>query len=819
MLFKSYFVDILLPLPLERLFTYCITEEEAEFLTPGMRVAVPFGKSKIYTGVVYRIHEEAPQAYEAKDIYQILDDAPLVCTRQLQFWEWIATYYMCSLGEVLRAAFPSVFLLESETVILPNPNFTDVEALSSEAYLLYEALQVKSQIEVALAIKILSKKNVFPVLKSMIALEAIRLKEEIYEQYQPKMVNYVRLSAAWQAPEKLQELLDFLSRSEKQRALVLGYFTLKAQKQENPITKKELLKSANISSAVCKGLENKGVLEVYQQQKDRVSFGDASLEIPILSTEQDQAYKEIRDSFTSKDVCLFHGVTGSGKTEIYVHLIQEIIEKGEQVLFLVPEIALTTQLIFRLQKFFGDALSVYHSKYSQNERAEVWHRIQEGSDKAKIILGTRSATLLPFKKLGLIVVDEEHEGSYKQFDPAPRYNARDAAIVLAKMHKANIVLGSATPSIESFYNAKIGKYALVSLQRRFGNVQMPKIELVDIKEKHRKKQMTGHFSNTLLKEIQEALDLKEQIILFQNRRGFAPMLECKTCGIAPECPNCDVSLTEHQYKKELRCHYCGYNRAIPRQCDACGSTDLSSKGFGTEQIEQELLGLFPEHKIGRLDLDTTRGKYGYAKIIEAFQQGEIDVLVGTQMLSKGLDFSNVTLVGVLNADNMLNFPDFRAHERSFQMLTQVSGRAGRSKKQGRVLIQTFNPYHQILQQVTTNSYEQMYGEQLTERRNFHYPPHYRLIQITLKHKDFNLLNDGAEWLGKSLTNSFGKNLLGPTVPSVGRVRNMYIKQLLIKIPPKQSIKATKDLIKKIRVMYESIGRFRSIRMSVDVDVQ
>ncbi len=816
MLFKPYFVDILLPIPLERQFTYSITEEEYGFLQIGMRVAVPFGKSKIYTGIVYKLHEDEPLAYDAKDIYQILDETPVLNTTQLKHWEWIATYYMCSLGEVLKAAFPSVFLLESETIVLSNPNFEEADNLSNDAYLIYEALQTQSQITISQVVNILSKKKVFPILKNMMDINAVSLKEEIYEQYQPKLETYIKLTDKWDTSEKLKELLLLLSRSEKQRKLVLQYFTLKAQKKA-PIKKKELLETAEISTSVCKGLEKKGILEAYHIQVDRISFDEASQQIPTLSVEQNTALIEIKTLFQKIDVCLFHGVTGSGKTEIYVHLIQEIIEQEKQVLFLVPEIALTTQLIIRLQKFFGDELSVYHSKYSQNERAEIWHHILNGHEKAKIILGTRSATLLPFKNLGLIIVDEEHEASYKQFDPAPRYNARDAAIVLSKMHKANILLGSATPSLESFYNTKQGKYGLVTLDRRYGNVQMPKIHLVDIKEKHRKRQMSGHFSDTLLTEIKQALELKEQVILFQNRRGFAPLIECETCGVTPQCLNCDVSLTEHKFKQELRCHYCGYHRAIPKQCDACGGTDLSSKGFGTEQIEQELLNLFPTHNIGRLDLDTTRGKYGYQKIIGAFQNQEIDILVGTQMLSKGLDFKNVTLVGVLNADNMLNFPDYRAHERSFQMLTQVSGRAGRNTKQGKVLIQTFNPYHQILQQVTTNSYQQMYGEQITDRRNFFYPPYFRIIQITLKHKDFNLLNDGADWIGKSLKNSFGKNLLGPTAPSVSRVRNLYIKQLIVKIPPKQSVPATKEYLKKVRKMFDSIGKFKAIRINIDVD--
>ncbi len=817
MLFKPYFVDVILPIPLERQFTYRITEEEFSFLKKGMRVAVPFGKSKIYTAVVYHLHENEPQIYEAKDIYQILDDTPVLTAKQLTHWEWIAKYYMCSLGELLKAAFPSVFLLESETVVFANPNFSDVDLLPEDGYLIYEALQKQSQLSIAQVVQILSKKKVFPILKELMVLEAIHLKEEIYEQYQPKMVAYIRLAAQWESKEKLQELLLLLSRSEKQRSLVLHYFTLKAKNDTLPIKKKDLLQAAEISAAVCKGLEKKGIFEIYELQTDRVSFEEASQVIPNLSEDQNTALQEIKTCFTKQDVCLFYGVTGSGKTEVYAHLIQSTLEKGQQVLFLVPEIALTTQLIVRLQRFFGDDLSVYHSKYSQNERAEVWNHVMKGSDKAKIILGTRSATLLPFVNLGLVIVDEEHEASYKQFDPAPRYNARDTAIVLAKIHKSPILLGSATPSLESFYNTKNKKYGLVSLKRRFGNVQMPKIHLVDIKDKHKKKLMTGHFSDTLLTAIKETLELGEQVILFQNRRGFAPLLECETCGVTPQCSNCDVSLTEHKFKQELRCHYCGYHRAIPLQCDACGSSDLNSKGFGTEQIEQELLTLFPKHNIGRLDLDTTRGKYGYQKIIEAFQLNEIDILVGTQMLSKGLDFKNVSLVGVLNADNMLNFPDYRAHERSFQMLTQVSGRSGRSKKQGHVLIQTFNPYHQILQQVTTHSYEEMYAEQITDRRNFFYPPYYRIIQITLKHKDFNLLNEGADWLGKSLKNSFGKNLLGPTAPSVSRVRNQYIKQLIIKIPPKQSVPATKEYLKKVKTMFDSIGKFKAIRVNIDVD--
>jgi primosomal protein N' (replication factor Y) len=578
-----------------------------------------------------------------------------------------------------------------------------------------------------------------------------------------------------------------------------------------------LQKKANVTSAVIKALTEKNIFEIYHIQTDRITFDKDTNPLKELSEEQSVALSEIHDSFQKNDVTLFHGVTSSGKTEIFAHLIEEVLAAGKQVLYLMPEIALTTQIISRLQHFFGDKISVFHSKYSVNERVEVWNNVLENKTKAQVILGARSSLLLPYSNLGLIVVDEEHETSYKQFDPAPRYHARDAAIVLANMHKASVLLGSATPSVESFYNAKQKKYGYVALNRRFGNVLLPEIELIDIKEKHRKKQMNGHFSDRLLTMIQDALNEKEQVILFQNRRGFSPVVECTTCGVAPQCPNCDVSLTYHKFRNELRCHYCGYHRSLPKVCPACENPTLDTKGFGTEQIELELESLFPDFKVGRMDFDTTKGKYGYHKIIDAFQSREIDILVGTQMLSKGLDFNNVSLVGILNADNMLNFPDFRAHERSYQLMVQVSGRAGRAKKRGKVGIQTFNPYHQILQQVTTNDYEKMYFDQLNERYQFHYPPIVRLIKITLKHKDFNKVDKAAIWLGKSLTNSFKENILGPTSPSVSRIRNQHLKTILIKLPTDKSIKQSKDIIHKIMDSFQSIAEFRSVRLVLDVD--
>jgi len=811
----SYFIDVILPIPIQKTFTYSITKDEANFLQKGMRVAVSFGKTKMYTGLVFNIHQIAPTLYEAKEIHQILDEAPLVNEEQLKHWQWVSDYYMCSLGDVYRAALPSAFLLESETVLTKNEQEIDQSILLDDEFLIYEALQYQSQLTIHQVVTILGKKKVMPIVNSLLEKSVIRIQEEIYEQYKPKLVKYVRLHANYATDTSLETLLESLSRAKKQREAVLSFFQLSANKK--PIKAKDLEIQANVSSTILKSLVYKNIFEFYHIQIDRISFKGTTNNLKQLNEFQELALKEIKETFTTKDVTLLHGITSSGKTEVYAKLIQEVLDAGKQVLFLLPEIALTTQIITRLQMYFGNQISVFHSKYSMNERVEVWKNVLENKSKAGIILGARSALFLPFSNLGLIVVDEEHETSYKQFDPSPRYNARDAAIVLAKLHDAKILLGSATPSLESYFNAAQKKYGLVALNRRHGNVQLPKIELIDIKEKQRKKEMKGYFSDRMLLLIQEALDAKEQVILFQNRRGYSPVVECKTCGISPECPNCDVTLTFHKYKHELRCHYCNYQRAMPNSCGACGSNTLDTKGFGTEQIEMELKVLFPDFKIGRMDLDTTRGKYGYQKIIGAFESKEIDVLVGTQMLSKGLDFENVSLVGILNADTMLNFPDFRAHERAYQMMVQVSGRAGRSKKQGNVAIQTYNPNHQILQQVSTTSYAEMYKEQLQDRWEYKYPPYYRLIKITLTHRDYNKVDKGINWLAKAFQQSFGEYVLGPTAPAVSRIRNRYIKNLVIKVPPKQSLANTKNQITKIKNTFEAVSDFRPIRFIIDVD--
>ena len=812
------FIDVILPIPLEKHFTYQVTEAEANFLKVGMRVSVPFGKSKIYTALVLQKHNNPPQIYEAKDIHQILDDAPIVTSIQLKHWDWMAKYYMCTVGEVMRAALPSAFILESETIITRNTEvILNDEELKDDEFLVYEALHHQSSLKIQELMDILDKKNVLPIIKRLIDKNVISVQEEIYEKYKPKLVRYVKLNSKYSSESNLKLLLDELSRAPKQREVVMNLFSISA-KTKKPVKVSDLSKESDVSSAIIKTLIDKGIFDDYYIQTDRVQYlGGDNEDSKQLNHHQQNALEAINQSFETHDITLLHGVTSSGKTEIYVKLIEEAIIKGKQVLYLLPEIALTTQLVSRLQEYFGEKVAVFHSRYSSHERVEVWNNVLNNSAKAQIVLGARSSVLLPFKNLGLVIVDEEHEPSYKQFDPAPRYHARDTAIVLANMFKVKTLLGSATPSLESYYNAKQGKYGLVELHHRYNNVLMPDIELVDLKDKHKRKRMQGHFSDRLIEEITEALKEKQQIILFQNRRGFSPIVECNTCGHSPQCPNCDVSLTFHQFKNELRCHYCGYHIAMQQQCMACGSTELDSKGFGTEQVEEEVKHLFPEAKVARMDLDSTRGKHGYEKIINSFEEQQIDILVGTQMLTKGLDFRNVKLVGIMNADNMLNFPDFRAHERSFQLMLQVAGRAGRTDVRGKVLIQTYNPYHQILKQVSTNNYVEMFNEQMNERHNYKYPPIYRLIKITLRHKDFQKVNTSADWYARSLRQVFDNFVLGPEYPPVSRIRNQFHKNILVKIPPSQSLSKTKEAIIKINNSFISVKEFRAVRVILNVD--
>lgn len=813
----SFFAEVILPLSLAKTFTYSISEAEFHFIKKGMRVTVPFGKNKIYTALVVDLHQNEPQLYQAKEIHQILDELPIVNEIQIEHWQWIASYYMCAIGDVYRGAMPSALLLESETIIAKKAEvYLEANQLSDEEYLVYQALQHQSSLKVQDIMSILNKKNVFPILQKLIDRNILVLQEEVVEIYKPKLVRYIKLHADYTSDEALNQLLNNL-KGAKQTEILLQYFQLNAS-EKKPISVKLLTETANASATVVKALIDKNIFEAYYIQEDRVNFhGKIKDDALQLSEVQQNTFDEIQKQLVSKDVCLLHGVTSSGKTEIYIQLIESYLKQGKQILYLLPEIALTTQLVSRLRSYFGNKIAVYHSKYSNNERVEVWRQVQEVSEKAQIVIGARSALFLPFSNLGFIIVDEEHEQTFKQQDPSPRYHARDAAIVLASKHHSKVLLGSATPSIETYFNVQSGKFGLAEISERYGKVQLPEIGLVDLKDKYFRKQMTGHFSDTLIEEIASALSLNEQVILFQNRRGYSPVVECMTCGHVPQCPQCDVSLTYHKHKNQLRCHYCGYSMANPTHCHSCSSVDLTTKGFGTEQIQQELMHLFPNAKIGRMDQDTTRGKFGFERIIDSFKNREVDILVGTQMLAKGLDFDNVSLVGIMNADNMLYHPDFRAFERSFQMMTQVSGRSGRAEKRGKVIIQTYNPNHNTIQQVTRNDYLGMYTEQLYERQIYQYPPYFRLIKLTLKHRDFDKLKEGSMWLYQVMQQNLKIPVLGPEEPPISRIRNEYIRTILVKIPQNQPLQGTKKTIQKILDSFDTVSQFRAVKIAVNVD--
>lgn len=810
-----FYIDVILPLAVKNTYTYLIDEQQYTKIKPGIRVAVEFGSKKIYSALVYKLHQVKPKNYNPKPIHHILDDFPLVTAIQLKHWEWIAEYYMCTLGEVYKAAIPSSLLLQSETIVLKNSNFNADEELNSDEFLIIEALEYNKQLPIDVISTLIDRKNVLPVLSKLIAKNAISLREEINEVYKPKLEKYLQLHPKWQQEAKLEEVFSLVQRANKQYEVLLKFFSLQAETKKN-LKFKQLTLYANCSSSLINTMVDKEIFEVYYLQVDRVNFADDTVKTKELSDIQSVALSEIKKFFNNKDVVLLKGVTGSGKTELYVKLIDEQLKLGKQVLYLLPEIALTTQIILRLKKYFGNSIAVYHSKYSLNERVEVWNNVLNNSERARLIIGVRSSVLLPFQQLGLIIVDEEHEPSYKQHEPAPRYHARDAAIILASYYKANVLLGTATPSVESYYNVQQKKYQLVTLDNRYGAVLMPNIKLIDLKEAYRKKKMKGHFSNQLINAIQNVLENKEQVILFQNRRGFSPVIACKICGVTPQCVQCDVSLTYHKLSDELKCHYCDYTQKQTSTCVACGSSEIAYLGLGTEQVENEIQELFPKASVARMDFDTTKGKYSYEKLLEQFQNHEIDILVGTQMLSKGLDFSNVSLVGVLNADNLLNFPDYRAHERSFQLLAQVAGRSGRTK-QGNVLIQTYAINHPIIHQVLLNDYEAMCEEQIKERQLFKYPPFYKIIEITLKHKNKITLEQGAIWFGTALKNAFGANVLGPSSPIIAKIRNKYIKVILLKIPTDQSLKKTKIAVNQLQTAFQSIPNYRSIQLILDVD--
>lgn len=808
-------------MPLPQLFTYSVPPEFSGMASPGKRVIVQFGQKKLYSAIVSGFVDSAPANYQVKDILDVLDDEPVVNSFQLDFWKWIAGYYMCTEGEVYKAAIPSGLKLESETRVVYNEEFVETEKLSKNEMAVLDLLGQKNILTVSDIGKVISGKSPISVINSLLSKNALYLEENLAESYKPKTVTYIRLANSYSLDhEKLHVVFDDLARAKKQLEGFMKFIQISEvlnKKIPNIISKKQLVEESGVSAAVIKSLVVKGFLEEYEKTVDRLPGETVNVnELKELSEHQEKAISEIRTGFQDKQVCLLHGVTSSGKTELYIHLIKEYIEQGKQVLYLLPEIALTAQIINRLKSVFGNDVGVYHSKFSDAERVEIYRDILH-QKKYKIILGVRSSVFLPFSNLGLIIVDEEHENSFKQYDPAPRYNARDAAVVLAQLHNSKVLLGTATPSVESYFNAINNKYFLVSLDRRHLEIKLPEIIIVNTKYERKRRKMHSHFSETLLNHIGEALENKEQVILFQNRRGFSPFVECSVCGWVPKCNHCDVSLTYHKGINSLVCHYCGYSVPLIGKCGACGSLSIETKGFGTEKIEDEIKIFFPEARIARMDTDSTRAKKSFDKIIGEFEQRNIDILVGTQMVTKGLDFDHVSLVGILNADNLLNFPDFRAFERSFQLMAQVSGRAGRKHRQGKVIIQTANPEHAIIKQVIENDYKGMYKDQLLDRRNFRYPPFYRLIKITLKHKNKQTLDAGAVQFGKLLRSVFGSRILGPEDPVINRIQNWYLKTILIKIErEKAGLKAKELIFQKIEILRLQPG-YKSMIVSIDVD--
>lgn len=822
----TYFVDVILPLSIPNTYTYRVPFELNEEISPGKRVIVPFGKSKYYTAIVQKVHEEIPKNYQAKYIETILDQYPIVTPHQFRLWDWISEYYMADLGDVMNAALPANFKLASETKICLHPEFDgEIEQLKDNDLKIIEALQLREELSVMDIAEILGIKTVQPIIKRLIDSRVAVVTEEVTSKYRPKYLTFVQVSENIKSEEELSDLLNELEeskRNEKQVAALLRVIDQCrwSEKGQIPALKKDIV-SETVSESSLMTLAKKGILDIFMGEVSRLGENeDGQTDTKGLSPAQSKAYDEIKSSLQEKDVVLLHGVTSSGKTEIYVQLIKEVLEKGQQVLFLLPEIALTTQLISRLKSYFGDLVGVYHSRFNQNERIEIWNKVLSNSpEQFRIILGARSSLFLPFRDLGLVIVDEEHENSFKQYDPAPRYNARDTSMVLAKLHNCPVILGSATPAIESYYNAEEGRYGLVTIKERFGGVQLPEILCADLEKETKKKTMQAHFSSFLVEQMQETLDNKQQIILFQNRRGYTPLWSCEMCGWTPQCKNCDVSLTYHKSSNVLKCHYCGYFISPPASCGGCGSRRLKMIGFGTEKIEDDLATIFPKAHVKRMDLDTTRAKNAYQNIISDFESGDIDILIGTQMVSKGLDFDNVGLVGILSADQMLNFPDFRAFERSYHLMSQVAGRAGRKGPRGKVVIQAFDPNHWVIQKVMEHDYLGLYKQEIIERRNFHYPPFYRIVILKMKHKKRETLEIGAAYLANSLKEIFNDRVLGPEVPIIGRVRNQYLKNITIKFEREASAKKVKDIILEKIDNFHSNHDFRSVRVDIDVDPQ
>jgi primosomal protein N' (replication factor Y) (superfamily II helicase) len=759
---ENHFADIILPLAVKGTFTYSIPEELNGKISQGSRVLVQFGNRKLYSGIVYKIHDESPSAINIRPVSIVLDPVPVVNEIQLKLWLWISEYYLCSVGEVMKAALPSDMCLEGVTEV-PVP-----------------------------------------------------------EKYRPREETFIKLASDF-TDDELNKILDKLAKAPIQFKILTDYISLSGyadSKLNRPVKKSVLLRQAQSSPGSIDGLIRKRILSLLSLVTGRLSNTESLAEpLKVLTKEQHTAFNAIHSIFMEKEIALLHGITSSGKTEIYIHLIEEQLKQGRQVLYLLPEIALTTQIIQRLQKHFSEVTGIYHSRFSNPERVEIWNRVAglDPGKEYKLIIGARSALFLPFSDLGLVIVDEEHDGSYKQHDPAPRYHARDSAIILAGLHKAKTILGSASPSIESYNNALSGKYGLVDLKERYGLIKLPEIILANSREAYRKKLMVSHFTPQLLEAMDEALGKNEQVILFQNRRGFSPYIECPECGWIPKCIQCAVSLTYHKGVGRMVCHYCGFSTTIPSQCGNCQSPGLVTRGFGTEKIEDEIKIVFPSARVARMDHDTTKGKNSFDKLIRALEERQTDILIGTQMISKGLDIENLTVVGILNADNLLNYPDFRAHERSFQLMEQVSGRAGRRQKPGKVIIQTSDPDNKIIRLVLNHDYKSMFKMQMEERKAFNYPPFCRMIKISIRHKERNLLNSFSDVLGRDLKKEFGKRVLGPESPLISQIQLWYIKTILIKLEREKPVAPAKQLIIAAIEGLEKEKGASALKIAIDVD--
>lgn len=812
----SLFAEVIIPAALPKNYTWSIPAHLQESVKPGCRVEVNLGKSKKYAGIVKKIHSEKPEFFETKDVLNLLDVEPVIFEEQLKLWEWIASYYMCSEGEVMAAALPAHFKLSSETIIVFNEEYgEDFSALDHDEYIVGEALLIKKELKLTEVQQLLDSSHVYPVIDRLIKKKVCFVWEALKQTYSPKKETYVLLNPEYDNEEKLSELLNNWTKAPKQMELLLSYLHL--IKTEGEVVKSLLLKKSGASDAQLKGLVEKKILWTEKREIDRIKYLPKNVQIDFeLSVAQQKAFEQVKHQLAEKPVCLLHGVTSSGKTNIYIKLIEEFIKQGKQVLYMLPEIALTSQVIRRLQKHFGGYIGIYHSKFSQNERVEIWNKVKNGE--LRVILGARSSLFLPYQNLGMIICDEENDNSYKQQEPAPRYNGRDAAIYFASLFKAKVLLGSGTPSVDSYYNAVTGKYGLVELLVRYGDLQLPPIEIIDTKKIIQKDRSKIMLSPQLIEAVNEVISRNHQIILFQNRRGYSPYQICATCGWIPQCKHCDVSLTFHKLTNKLVCHYCGSTYPPVHTCAACGSDKFLQRNFGTEKIEEQLQETFPDAKVARMDIDTVRGKNAHDVLIQQFEQKRIDILVGTQMVVKGLDFDNVDLVGILDADGLLHFADFRVNEKAFQLMEQVSGRAGRKDETAKVIVQTSQPTHPVLQFVQQHDFKTMFAEELKKRKEFFYPPFSRIIHISFKHKEKEVVERAAHTYTDALKSKYGQYIVGPAEPVIGRIRNQYLMELLLKLPRdgKTINQCKRDLLEQVAILHQH-KHFRSVTVVADVD--